>query len=65
MPAFYLWRKLLVEHGVVGVKVHDARLVAVMGAWEIQRIVTFNVSDFIRYAGIEPVHPEDVARDTM
>lgn len=65
MPAFRLWRKLLVDHAVAGVKVHDARLVAVMEAWDIQRIVTFNVSDFTRYAGIEPVHPEDVAHETM
>jgi len=32
MPAFTLWRKLLVQHAVLGVKVHDARLVAVMKA---------------------------------
>lgn len=37
MPAFALWRKLLVEHAVVGVKVHDARLVAAMKAWDIRR----------------------------
>ncbi len=65
MPAFTLWRKLLVQHAVLGVKVHDARLVAVMKAWDIRRIVTFNVSDFTRYTDIEPLHPEDAAKETM
>lgn len=29
-PAFQAWRKIVVEHAVIGVKVHDARLVAAM-----------------------------------
>lgn len=58
---FSLWRKLVVDYAVVGVKVHDARLVAVMGTHDIQCIVTFNVSDFSRYAGIEAIHPERFA----
>ncbi len=51
IPAFQLWRKLIVDHAVIGSKVHDARLVSVMGTNDIQRIVTFNVSDFTRFPG--------------
>ena len=60
IPVFYLWRKLVVDHAVMGVKVHDARLVAVMGCYDVRRIVTFNVADFNRFSGIEVVHPADV-----
>jgi len=60
IPAFQFWRKLVVDHAVMGIKVHDARLVAVMGTSDIQRIVTFNASDFSRFSGIEVIHPEDV-----
>ena len=60
IPAFHLWRKLVVDHAVMGVKVHDARLVAVMGTSGIQRIVTFNVADFTRFPGIEVTHPDDL-----
>jgi predicted nucleic acid-binding protein len=54
------WRRLVVEHAVEGVKVHDARLAAVMLAYDIQRLVTFNGKDFARYSHIEAVHPQDV-----
>ncbi len=53
------WRRLVVIHAVVGKKVHDARLVAVMRAYDIKRIVTFNGSDFNRYPHIDAVHPKD------
>lgn len=53
------WRKLVVSHGVSGVQVHDARLVAIMLAHGIAQILTFNVQDFARYAdlGIEVIDP--------
>jgi hypothetical protein len=60
VTAFQLWRKLIVDHAVVGVKVHDARLVAVMGTSDIERILTFNTSDFSRFQSIEAVHPESI-----
>lgn len=51
IAAFEFWRKLVVDHAVRGIKVHDARLVAVMGTNDIQRIVTFLASKlFIRIA---------------
>ena len=54
------WRRLLVTHGVSGVQVHDARLVASMRVHEVKRILTFNEKDFARYKDIEAVHPRGV-----
>lgn len=51
------WRRLLVSHNVSGAQVHDARLVAAMRVHGVQRILTFNVDDFRRYADIEALHP--------
>lgn len=57
---FQTWRKIVVDHRVMGVKVHDARLVAMMKTYEIQTIVTFNVADFTRFTEIAAVHPEQL-----
>jgi predicted nucleic acid-binding protein len=59
-PAMYsAWRQLVVSFGVSGVQVHDARLVAAMRVHGVTHILTFNVSDFLRYtpAGIVAVGP--------
>jgi predicted nucleic acid-binding protein len=56
------WRKLLVTHTVSGVQVHDARLVAVMQAHGVKRILTFNDRDFARYSDIEAIHPREIPR---
>jgi predicted nucleic acid-binding protein len=57
-PAVYPeWRKLLVQHAVKGIQVHDARLVAGMKVHGIDRVLTYNPADFKRYAGIIAVHP--------
>lgn len=56
-PAVYgEWKRLVVQHGVLGSKVHDAKLVATMNVHGIRRIPTFNTEDFRRY-DIEAVHP--------
>jgi predicted nucleic acid-binding protein len=54
------WRRLLTTHGIRGVQVHDARLVAIMQAYGLTRILTLNKGDFERFPGITPVHPSDV-----
>lgn len=56
------WRELVVRFGVSGVKVHDARLVALMLANGVSQLLTFNASDFRRYAvlGIRAVDPGEV-----
>jgi len=43
---------------VLGVKVHDAWLVAAMKAHGVNQILTFNTSDFARYDSIECVDPQ-------
>ena len=57
---FQAWHELALRHGVVGTKVHDARLVAVMRVHGISSILTFNVKDFARYEGITVIQPDTV-----
>jgi len=54
------WRRLVLTHGVSGKKTHDARLVAAMTANRITHILTFNVEDCARYAGINVLHPANL-----
>jgi predicted nucleic acid-binding protein len=57
VPASYAeWRRLVVQHNVRGVKVHDARIVAVMNIHGVGKILTFNTADFARFE-VEAVHP--------
>jgi predicted nucleic acid-binding protein len=59
-PSLYVtWKQLVVAHGVKGVQVHDARLVAWMKTQAITHIITFNVPDFDRYPGIVAKSPGD------
>lgn len=60
-PAIYQeWERLVMTYGVIGVNVHDARLVAAMGVHGLTHILTFNTSDFARYFEITAVHPTAV-----
>jgi predicted nucleic acid-binding protein len=59
--AYPLWRGLVVAHGVQGVQVHNARLVALMQAYGITHVLTLNAADFTRYPGIVPVTPGSVS----
>jgi predicted nucleic acid-binding protein len=54
------WKRLVDELEISGVKVHDARLVAVMKSCGIETILTLNEGGFRRYAGegIRVVTPE-------
>lgn len=58
-PAVYVkWRQLVRDYRVMGVQVHDARLVAAMLVQGIPNLLTLNVADFGRYTGvITAVHP--------
>jgi predicted nucleic acid-binding protein len=58
-PAAYaLWKQLVAGHGVMGVQVHDARLVAWMQAHGIAHLLTLNAADFARYQGITAPTPQ-------
>ena len=61
LQTFEKWLELVVQHSVVGAKVHDARLVAVMQVHGIGAILTFNVKDFSRYDGVTAMHPDSVS----
>ena len=54
------WKELVVRYGVVGKSTHDARLAALMIERGIAKLLTFNDSDFRRYAEISPLNPFDV-----
>ena len=54
------WRRIVVQHAVSGVQVHDARLVAAMRVHGVSHILTLNVTDFSRYSGITVAHPSGV-----
>lgn len=56
---FNHWKRLVVQYGVSGLPAHDARLVALMYAHGIYRVLTMNTRDFARYApeGIVAVDP--------
>jgi predicted nucleic acid-binding protein len=55
--AYLLWRQLVVGHGVMGVQVHDARLVAFMMAHGIGEVLTLNAPDFARYPVVRAITP--------
>jgi hypothetical protein len=54
------WRKIVVEYGVLGVQVHDARLAAAMPVHRVSHILTLNVTDFGRFSALTAVHPGSV-----
>jgi hypothetical protein len=52
-PAIFVeWKRLVVAHSIIGVSVHDARIVAQMTVWKVGTIVTLNPADFHRFPGI-------------
>ena len=53
------WKRLIVEQRVTGRRVFDARLVAVMRAHGIARLLTFNGADFAGL-GIVVLEPREV-----
>ena len=55
-----VWRQLLIAHNIVGVSVHDARLVATMHCYGITHLITLNDADFKRYTGLVVWQPTDI-----
>lgn len=54
-PAIYpAWKALVSALGIIGKRVHDARLVAVCHAHAVTHLLTFNVAGFARMAGFGP-----------
>jgi predicted nucleic acid-binding protein len=60
LQVYSIWRELLVAHHVKGAKVHDARLVAIMQAYGLVNVLTLNQPDFLRYSGVQAIHPNQI-----
>lgn len=58
---FPAWKNIIATLGIIGKRVHDARLVAVCHVHNVSHLLTFNVGDFTGMAGFGPglsvVHP--------
>jgi predicted nucleic acid-binding protein len=54
------WRRIILRYSVSGVQVHDARLAAAMYVHGVPHILTLNVADFNRFAGLTPLHPNQL-----
>lgn len=60
-PAVYVrWCALMERYDVRGRQVYDARLVAVMLAHGVTRVLTANASHFRRFVEISVVEPKDL-----
>jgi len=58
VPAIYAaWKRIVHDYKVQGVKVYDARLVAVMTVYAVESILSFNSADFKRYDIVTALHP--------
>jgi len=57
---FENWIQLVYDYKVSGRAGHDARLVAAMQRHDIDRILTFNPSDFVRYPEISVATPSQI-----
>jgi len=61
-PAIYAeWKQLVISHAIEGKQVHDTRIVAAMKVHGITHLLTYNKSDFGRFAGIVAVSPSELA----
>lgn len=62
---FAHWYELVVRNAVHGKLAHDTRLVAAMQRHGLTNLLTFNKSDFSRFAGIHVLSPDDVLAGQM
>ena len=61
IPSIYAaWKEIVRDHKVQGVKVYDARLVAIMNVYAVESVLTFNDADFKRYGTIASIHPSSM-----
>ena len=57
---FPLWQDLVRSNAITGKLAHDCRIAAAMARHNVNRILTFNVSDFSRFVAISPIDPSNV-----
>lgn len=58
LATFEEWRKLVLSHKITGVAVHDAKLAASCLVHGVGEILTFNTTDFMRYAFLAAIDPK-------
>jgi len=61
-PLMDEWRRLVTTYGVTGKPTHDARYVAAMKVHQLDKVLTFNGSDFARFASGENISIIDPAK---
>ncbi|MBD2143866.1 type II toxin-antitoxin system VapC family toxin [Sphaerospermopsis sp. FACHB-1194] len=54
------WLNLVTTNKVMGKRTHDVRIVAVMLAYQVTHILTFNPSDFLLTTSIVVVRPQEL-----
>ncbi|HEY7327411.1 MAG TPA: type II toxin-antitoxin system VapC family toxin [Gemmataceae bacterium] len=57
---FPQWEQLVMHNQIQGKTAHDARLVAAMMVHGVNRVLTFNVSDFQRFHTLTVLDPQHV-----
>ncbi len=61
VPAIYgAWKQIVTTYKVQGVKVHDARLAAIMSVYEVDSLLTLNTVDFQRFTDVRAIHPSSL-----
>jgi hypothetical protein len=58
---FEHWRKLVVEHGVIGKRAHDYRLFAMADPYDVPRLLTFDAASVPAGLGVRAVNPAEVS----
>lgn len=56
------WLQLVTNHGVMGKRTHDVRLMAVMKTHGIIHLLTFNPKDFLKTADLTIIHPTELVK---
>jgi predicted nucleic acid-binding protein len=59
---FGFWHDLVKQYAVSGKPTHDAKLVALMQAHQLEQILTINTADFARYREIQAIHPNQILK---
>lgn len=57
---FVRWLELVKEFSVTGKRVHDARLVAVLLAHNVENLLTFNTADFAAFSWLLCINPNSL-----
>jgi predicted nucleic acid-binding protein len=61
VPGIYsAWKQIVAAHKVQGIKVYDARLVAIMSVYSVESVLTFNAVDFDRFTNVRAILPSSL-----